>query len=76
MDPACLQHQVTEQERTTFERDGYLIVENAIPQSLVDRLVPISDRVDRQERDRMGKSPEDGRQREASLLPGKQQPEY
>ena len=58
MDPACLQHQVTEQERTTFERDGYLIVENAIPQSLVDRLVPISDRVDRQERDRMGKSPE------------------
>ncbi|MEE2831869.1 MAG: phytanoyl-CoA dioxygenase family protein [Candidatus Latescibacterota bacterium] len=58
MDPACLQHQVTDQERTTFERDGYLIVENAIPQSLVDRLVPISDRVDRQERDRMGKSPE------------------
>lgn len=57
MDSACLQHQVTDEERTAFERDGYLIVDNAIPQSLVDRLVPISDRVDRQERERMGRAP-------------------
>ena len=57
MDPACLQHQVTDEERTAFERDGYLIVENAIPQSLVDRLVPIPDRVDRRERAALGRGP-------------------
>jgi hypothetical protein len=30
MDAACLQHLVTEEEKTAFERDGYLIVPKAI----------------------------------------------
>ena len=57
MDPACLQHQVTDAEKAAFERDGYLVVNNAIPTDLVQQLMPISDLVDQQERQRMGLTP-------------------
>jgi len=57
MDPACLQHQVTDAEKAAFERDGYLIVNNAIPGDLVQQLISVSDRVDQQERERMGLTP-------------------
>jgi ectoine hydroxylase len=56
MDPTCLQYQATAEEKAAFEKDGYLIVNNAIPADLVAELVPISDRVDQQERQRMGLS--------------------
>jgi ectoine hydroxylase len=58
MNPSCLEHQVTDTEKAAFERDGYFIVENAIPPDLVDELIPISDRIDRQERERLGLTPE------------------
>ncbi|HCL27859.1 MAG TPA: hypothetical protein DIC52_05440 [Candidatus Latescibacteria bacterium] len=58
MEPACLQYQVTDEEQAAFEWDGYLIVNNAIPQSLVEQLVPVSDGVDARERERMGLAPE------------------
>jgi ectoine hydroxylase len=54
MDARCLEHLLTAQEAQQFERDGYFIVENAIPQSLVTQLVEAADRVDAQERVRMG----------------------
>jgi|TARA_B110000196_G_scaffold272175_1_gene247988 ectoine hydroxylase len=58
VDKACLQHQLTDQEKATFERDGYLIVDNAIPQEMVEELTPISDRIDAQQRERLGLTPE------------------
>ena len=53
MDARCLEHLLTEDERLRFERDGYFTVENALPQSLVDSLIPTVDRVDKAERVRM-----------------------
>ena len=53
MDARCLQHLLTEDERLRFERDGYFTVKNALPQSLVDSLIPTVDRVDKAERARM-----------------------
>ena len=50
MDPKCFEHVLTENEREKFEHDGFLMVENAIPQELVDDLIPIVDRIDRAER--------------------------
>lgn len=54
MDTRCLDHLLTEQEAQQFERDGYFILENAIPQPLVTQLVEAADRVDAEERVRMG----------------------
>jgi hypothetical protein len=50
MDTSCLDHLLTEQERHQFEKDGYLIVEDAIPPDLVTRLTAAVDRIDAQER--------------------------
>ncbi len=42
MDAGCLKYALTDDERETFERDGYLIVENALPDekrlSLIDTI--------------------------------------
>lgn len=57
MDPKCFEHVLTENEREKFERDGFLMVEKAIPQELVDDLIPIVDRIDRAERLRLGHAP-------------------
>ena len=38
MDTACLQHRLTEDERATFKRDGYMIVPNALSPETVARL--------------------------------------
>jgi ectoine hydroxylase-related dioxygenase (phytanoyl-CoA dioxygenase family) len=54
MNPSCLNHVVTPEEKEHFERDGYFVVEDAIPSRLVAQLVPVCDRVDREERARMG----------------------
>jgi ectoine hydroxylase len=50
MDPSCLAHRLTAEERTLFETHGYLIVENAIPSDLLQRLIAVADRVDSRER--------------------------
>jgi ectoine hydroxylase-related dioxygenase (phytanoyl-CoA dioxygenase family) len=57
MDPSCLTHRLTAEEATQFKRDGYFIVENALPPELIDKLVKAVDRVDKEERARMGKGP-------------------
>ena len=60
MDASCLNYLLTEQERYQFEKDGYLIVEDAIPPDLVTRLTAAVDRIDAQERAASGLSPRDG----------------
>ena len=41
---------LTPAERESFDRDGYLVIPNAIPSSLNDQLIGCVDRVDRRER--------------------------
>ena len=50
METDCLAHRLTNDERAFFETNGYLIVENAIPGALLDRLISVVDRVDARER--------------------------
>ena len=45
MDTACLEHCLTEAERTKFERDGFVVVENALPPSVVKGLIEAVDSV-------------------------------
>ena len=45
MDIECLQHLLTEEERETFDRDGFMVVENALPDSMVKDLNETMDRV-------------------------------
>ena len=56
MDPKCLDYCLTEEESIQFERDGYFILENVLPQDLVADLVDVVDRVDGayREREEMG----------------------
>ncbi|MCZ6633876.1 MAG: phytanoyl-CoA dioxygenase family protein [bacterium] len=52
MDPKCLDYRLTEEESIRFERDGYFILENVLPQDLVEDLVDVVDRVDGAYRER------------------------
>lgn len=45
MDPSCLQYALTEQERQTFEREGYLVVKDALPPDKIEFLVNLTDRL-------------------------------
>ena len=45
MDKECLQHLLTDEERETFDRDGFMVVENALPNSMVKDLNKAMDRV-------------------------------
>jgi len=45
MDPASLHYRLTEKEKSMFERDGYLIVENALSKEQVDSLTAATDRI-------------------------------
>ncbi len=45
MDTECLEHLLTEEERATFGRDGLMVVENALPDSMVKDLNKAMDRV-------------------------------
>src|SRR5438445_1809386 len=57
MNTACLEYCLTEQERLAFERDGFFVVEDALPPSLVEDLVAVVDRLDAQYRPAMGLGP-------------------
>jgi ectoine hydroxylase len=50
MDPACLNHALTSDERESFETNGYLIVENALDPASNQHLIDVLDRVDDRER--------------------------
>ncbi|RKU22049.1 hypothetical protein C6500_05075 [Candidatus Poribacteria bacterium] len=45
MNPLCLEHCLTETEKQQFEDNGFFVVENAIPQKMVDKLIAAVDRV-------------------------------
>ena len=45
MNLECLQHCLTEDERAKFERDGFLVVENALPDTMIADLIQAVDRV-------------------------------
>ena len=52
MDPSCLQYCMTEAQRDHFEQQGYLIVEDALDDNMLGRLLEAGDRVDAPEMER------------------------
>jgi ectoine hydroxylase len=46
MTPACLEHRLTPDEREFFNANGYLIVEDALDSSVIERLGAAADRID------------------------------
>jgi ectoine hydroxylase len=50
MDPTCLKYVLTDDERLFFEQNGYLVIENALDESMNKRLIDVVDRVDSRER--------------------------
>ncbi len=50
----CLQHRLTARERELFERDGYLVVEDALPAAMVKDLVALADDIDAEGRRKAG----------------------
>lgn len=50
MHPTATDHLLTEDERAIFQRDGYLVVKNALDPDLHQRLLEVVDRVDSQVR--------------------------
>ena len=45
MNTVCLEHCLTEAERTKFERDGFVVIENALPAPMVEGLIEAVDSV-------------------------------
>ena len=58
MDASCFDYKMTDEQRTHFDEQGYLIVEDAIDDDLLGRLVEAGDRVDAQERAAKGMEPD------------------
>ena len=54
METECLQHCLTADERTKFEQDGFIVVDNALPDSLIGDLTKSADRIGQME-DSIGK---------------------
>ena len=50
MNPDCLAHRLTAEERHFFETSGYLVVSDALDPAMNDRLLAVVDRVDARER--------------------------
>lgn len=48
MDPACLQNRLTEEERKSFEQDGFFYVEDALSAARVETLTGALDRLHRE----------------------------
>ena len=59
MDESCLQYCLTDQERESFERDGYFVLDNVLPPELVESLIGTVDRLDAEFRPQMGLGPYD-----------------
>lgn len=59
MDPTCLAHRLTAEERRHFEETGLLIVNDALPPDLTERLTAAVDRIWTREREEKGISPHD-----------------
>ncbi len=50
MKASCLEQSLTDDQYEQFERDGFLIVPNALDPAMVDRLIVAVDRIDREQR--------------------------
>ena len=59
MDQSCLDHLLTDDESSQFERDGYLIFPEVLSKDEVDELEAVSDRLDAEARQKMEKGPGD-----------------
>src|SRR6266446_6869418 len=57
MNTACLEYCLTEEEKLAFERDGFFVVNDALPPSLIEQLVMVVDRLDAQYRPARGRGP-------------------
>ena len=57
MDPKCLEYCLTDSERDEFARNGFLVLEDALPSQLVADLTGVVDRLDAEYRPLMGKGP-------------------
>jgi ectoine hydroxylase-related dioxygenase (phytanoyl-CoA dioxygenase family) len=57
MNTDCLQHALTEKERAEFEQNGFLIVEDVLPEEMIKALTVASDRLDAAERALKGRDP-------------------
>ena len=54
MDDTCLQHRLTDQERRHFDEEGFLVVRDALPQSMAEDLASASDRIAVEYREKLG----------------------
>src|SRR4029078_8418685 len=52
---ATLEYCLTEEERTAFDRDGYFVVEDALPPDMIPELTKAVDRIDAEERKANGR---------------------
>ncbi len=52
MDADCLKHSLADEQRERFERDGFFMIHDALPQELVGELVAAVDRLDSEYRTR------------------------
>lgn len=59
MDPTCLEHALTEEERRGFNESGFLIVRNALSAAEVTRLEAALDHLDADHRDAKSAGPHD-----------------
>lgn len=50
MDPSCAKNRLTAEERDFFQKNGYLVIENALDPETNQRLIEVLDRVDARER--------------------------
>lgn len=57
MNPACLEHCLTESERREFDENGFLIIEDALPPALIRDLIAVVDRLDAEYRPLLGRGP-------------------
>ena len=54
MDPRAREHLLTDSEAAQFQRDGFFIVEEALPNSIVERLRELTADVVQEDRVRLG----------------------
>ena len=50
----CLRYCMTDEQRDHFDKEGYLIIEDALDSQMIERILRVSDRVDREERAKQG----------------------
>ncbi len=54
MNTSCLNHRLTDEERAQFRRDGYLIIEDALDDEMLETAVMAVDRIDERLREEQG----------------------